>query len=65
MSIRVKIKRFVVSEVGIFLVDLNNLSIEEGSKIFADETRPTGVFDFIGSAVEFINKNITSADHRE
>lgn len=60
-----KERRFVVSEVGIFLVGLSILSIEEGSKIFTDETRPTGVIDFIGSAVEFLNKDKTSADERE
>lgn len=39
--------------------------IEGGSKIFADETRPRQVIDFIGSAVECINKNKTSTDQRE
>lgn len=39
--------------------------MEEGSKIFVDETRATRVIDFTGSALEFINKNKSSADQRE
>lgn len=39
--------------------------LEGDSKIFVAETRPTWVIDFIGSAVEFINKNKSRTDQRE